>query len=120
MSDPTNPIYPLRVSIGFDTLAQAMLRVGKLGITISARAWTAKCNGHAWGIWMVDFLDWAVIRIRWHDRIVYSIGFGKDLVTGESHCLQAWRNDQLRAQAAINELRDDSVINYMRANGIPT
>lgn len=112
--------YLLRVSIGADALLQAAANFGVLGVTISARAWTAKCNGHAWGEFAVSALDAAVIRIRWHDRIVYSIGFGKDLVTGESHCLQAWRNDQLRAQAAINELRDDSVINYMRARGIPT
>jgi hypothetical protein len=107
MSDPTNPGYFLRVSIGFDALVQAMCNFGVLAVTISARAWTAKCNGHPWGIRMVSFLDWCP-------------GFGKDPVTGESHCLGAWRNDQLRAQAAIDSLREDSVINYMRANGIAT
>lgn len=115
-----NTGYFLRVSIGFDALAQAMTNFGILGITVSARSWTAKANNHRWGIWMVAFLDWAVIRVRRNGKLICSIGFGKDPVTGESHCLGAWRNDQLRAHAAIDSLREDSVINYMKAQGIPT
>jgi hypothetical protein len=36
--------------------------------------------------------------------------FGKDPVTGESHCAGAIRNDILRAKAAIAELEDDPVV----------
>ncbi len=40
--------------------------------------------------------------------------FGRDPVTGESHCKSAIENDKRRAQAAIDELNDPVVTAYLK------
>lgn len=78
--------YLLRILIAFDGLCQAFFRFGTIGVTISARAATARHRGHRWGCWMCDyFLD----RIQ------------------ANHCELARLGDMRRAKAAIDELTED-------------
>jgi hypothetical protein len=74
--------YLLRVAIALDQLLQALCNKGILGITISARAATARKHAHAWGCVLCRFLDW--------------------LET--DHCELARRNDIKRAHAVIESL----------------
>lgn len=92
--------YFLRVAIALDQLLQASGHWGKPGITISARAGTAAAHGHRWGL-----ITWRLLDRIWP--------FGRDPVTGESHCAGAIRNDILRAKAAIAELEDPIVTAYL-------
>ncbi len=93
--------YLLRVSIAWDGTWQAMANYGTIGITISARALTAAAHGHHWG----EFMFWLLDRL-WP--------FGRDPVTGKSHCVSARENDILRAQRAIAELNDPVVLAYIK------
>jgi len=94
--------YWLRVCIGFDAFVQSLFRFGTLGITISSRAGTAAAHGHRWGL-----ITWWLLDHCWP--------FGKDKITGESHCAGAIRNDIARARAAVLELSDPVVQNYIRS-----
>lgn len=89
--------YLLRLAIGLDAFVQAFFHFGVLGVTISSRCGTAAAHGHRWGL-----VGWWLLDHTWP--------FGKDPVTGESHCAGAIRNDILRAKAAIAELEDDPVV----------
>ena len=93
--------YLLRVAIGTDALLQACSNFGTLGITISARAGTAAAHGHSWGLFL-----WWLLDHTWP--------FGKNPVTGESHCAAAIRNDVARARKAIRELNDPVVVAYLK------
>jgi len=93
--------YLLRVAIAIDGFVQACANRGTIGITISARAGTAAAHGHRWGLWM-----WWLLDRMWP--------FGRDPVTGKSHCHGAIDNDKLRAQAAIDELNDPVVTAYLK------
>lgn len=69
---------------------------------MSSRIGTAAAHGHLWGKigwWLLDHTPW--------------LGFGKDPVTGESHCKSAIKNDILRAEAAIAELYDPVVQEFL-------
>lgn len=75
--------YFIRILIAFDGLCQAVFRYGTIGVTISARAATARHRGHRWGCWLCDlFLD----RIE------------------ANHCELARLGDIGRAKKAIAEL----------------
>jgi len=93
--------YLLRVCIAFDGFVQACLNRGTIGITISSRAGTAAAHGHRWGLIM-----WWLLDHTWP--------FGKNPVTGESHCAAAIRNDIMRARKAILELHDPVVTAYLK------
>lgn len=95
-----NPGYFLRLAIGLDAFVQAFFRFGTLGVTISSRIGTAAAHGHRWGL-----VGWWLLDRVWP--------FGKDPVTGVSHCKSAIANDILRAQAAIAELQDPVVVAYL-------
>ncbi len=79
--------YWLRIAIALDACIQAFFRVGVLGVTISARAGTAKAHGHLWGCWLCRLLD----HSAW-------IGFGP------GHCEDAIIHDRERARAVLTEL----------------
>jgi len=79
--------YLLRIAIALDAFVQATFRVGVIGVTISARAGTAKAHGHRWGCWLCAALDHAT----W-------IGFGP------GHCEQAIISDRERALLVLREL----------------
>jgi hypothetical protein len=74
--------YLLRVAIAFDAFVQALFRYGTLGVTISARAGTAKAKDHRWGCWLCAALDWL----------------------DPGHCGKAIKNDRRRARAVLKEL----------------
>lgn len=74
--------YILRVLIAFDGLIQAMFRFGNVGVTISARAGTAKNNGHRWGCLLCRCLDWL----------------------DADHCAKAIQGDIRRARQVLKEL----------------
>ena len=93
--------YLLRVAIAVDGFVQACANRGTIGITISARAGTAAAHGHRWGLSL-----WWLLDRAWP--------FGRDPVTGESHCHAAILNDKKRAQAAIDELNDPVVTAYLK------
>jgi hypothetical protein len=76
--------YLLRVAIALDCFVQAICTRGMLGVTISARAETARYHDHLWGCVLCRFLDWL-------DR---------------DHCHNARLNDMRRAQEAFTSLRD--------------
>ncbi|MGH9807526.1 MAG: hypothetical protein ACRD9W_09755 [Terriglobia bacterium] len=91
--------WGLRVLIALDALIQITWRGGNPGITMSSRIGTAAAHGHAWGrygFWLLDHTPW--------------LGFGRDPVTGQSHCIGAMRNDVLRARQAEHELLGDPVV----------
>ncbi len=94
-------IYLLRVCIALDGFVQAITNRGTIGITISSRAGTAAAHGHRWGL-----VTWWLLDRVWP--------FGRNKVTGESHCAGAIRNDIARARAAIIELCDPVVTAYLR------
>lgn len=75
--------YLLRVAIALDQFVQAACNRGVIGVTISARADTAREHGHRWGC----------LLCRWLDRL------------DPDHCAKARRNDIARAEAAIASLR---------------
>lgn len=90
----------MRVCIAWDGLVQACTNFGTIGITISSRAGTAAAHGHKWGL-----ITWWLLDRVWP--------FGRDPTTGESHCKGAIRNDIARAQAAIDQLNDPVVVDYL-------
>lgn len=92
--------YFLRLAIGLDSFVQAFSHFGTLGITISSRIGTAAAHGHRWGL-----IGWWLLDHTWP--------FGRDPITGESHCKGAIKNDIIRAQAAIDELQDPVVVAYL-------
>ena len=93
--------YLLRVCIALDGFVQAVTNRGTIGITISSRAGTAAAHGHKWGL-----LAWWLLDHTWP--------FGKNPITGESHCAGAIRSDIARARKAIIELHDPVVTAYLR------
>ena len=93
--------YGLRVAIGLDAFCQAVFRFGTLGITISSRAGTAAAHGHRWG-----YVMWWLLDRVWP--------FGKNPVTGRPHCKGAIESDIARAKAAIAELEDPVVQEYLK------
>jgi len=78
--------YLLRIAIAFDGLCEAFLHYGTIGVTISARAATARNHGHKWGCWLCNYF--------------------LDLIQA-NHCELARLGDIRRAQAAIDELTRD-------------
>ncbi len=104
--------YWLRILIAFDFFCEAWFRVGTLCITMSSRTFTAQAHQHKWGDLGVRFLDWAVIRWTWNGK-PQSIGFGRDFVTGKSHCEQAREGDLRRLKAATDELNDPAVLAHV-------
>jgi hypothetical protein len=76
--------YLLRVAIALDCFAQAICNRGMLGITISARAETARFHGHRWGCVLCRALDWL----------------------DPGHCAGAREGDMRRAQDVIDTLRE--------------
>lgn len=76
--------YFLRFWLAFDLFAQALLNRGQVGITISARAETARYHDHKWGCILCKILDWME----------------------RDHCHNARLNDMKRARAAYEALRD--------------
>lgn len=78
--------YLFRILIAFDGLCQAFCRFGTIGVTISARAATARAKGHRWGCWLCGYFL---------DRV------------SDNHCDRARLGDIRRAQAAIDELTAD-------------
>lgn len=93
--------YILRIWIAIDAMVQASFRFGNIGVTISSRIGTAAAHGHRWGL-----IGWWLLDHTWP--------FGKDPVTGESHCKSAIENDIIRAKAAITELEDPIVQAYLK------
>ena len=77
--------YITRVLIAVDQLFQSAFRYGRPGITISARAATARNHGHAWGCVLCRFLDWIEA----------------------DHCTNSILGDIARARAVIYELKDE-------------
>jgi hypothetical protein len=86
--------------IAGDAMIALGWRYGVPGVTMSSRMGTAAAHGHAWGrffFWFLDHTPW--------------LGFGKDKVTGESHCVGAIKNDSTRAAVdALRELLGDPVV----------
>lgn len=93
--------YWLRISIALDAFLQVFLRRGNIGVTISSRIGTAAAHGHRWGL-----IGWWLLDHCWP--------FGKDPITGESHCKGAIKNDILRAELALEELRDPVVQEFLK------
>ena len=77
--------YITRVLIAVDQLLQSAFRYGRPGITISARAATARNHGHAWGCMLCRALDWIEA----------------------DHCDGAIRGDFTRALAVLEELEGE-------------
>ena len=76
--------YWLRCWIAIDQCIQAFLNRGIIGVTLSARAETARYHNHKWGCYLCKILDW----------------IDKD------HCHNARVNDMRRAKDAYDSLRD--------------
>ena len=93
--------YLLRVAIALDGFVQACTNFGTIGITLSSRIGTAAAHGHRYGL-----IGWWLLDRCWP--------FGKDPVSGQSHCHAAILNDKKRAQAAIDELNDPVVTAYLK------
>lgn len=126
-SDYRNPSWSLRVGLGVDDLGQAITNRGLPGMSISARAGTARHDyyegthekHHLWGVWLAWLLDKAVLRFTWKGKCYLKIGFGPDPVTGQSHCDGAIDGDSWRSFDVIVALwkyrRDPELIVAMRA-----
>lgn len=89
--------YALRVCIGLDAFVQSFFRFGTLGITISSRCASAAAHGHRWGL-----VGWWLLDHCWP--------FGKDPVTGMSHCHGAVLSDIQRALSVCDQLGNDPVL----------
>jgi Cu2+-containing amine oxidase len=77
--------YILRWWLALDQFVQAAWpNRGLTGITISARAETARYHDHKWGCYLCKLLDWIE----------------------RDHCHNARLNDMKRAKAAYESLRD--------------
>ena len=94
-----------------DDLGQAIANRGLPGLSISARAGTAKYDydhgaherHHLWGVYLYWLLDKAVIRWTWCGK-PRKFGFGPDLETGQSHCDGAIFGDRWRNFKVIKSL----------------
>jgi hypothetical protein len=87
----------LHLSIAFDDFVQAWFPYGTIGVTISSRIGIAAAHGHRWGL-----IGWWLLDHTWP--------FGRDPVTGESHCKGAVRSDIERAVLVIRKLAGDPVL----------
>lgn len=105
--------YAMRQTIAWDALAQTACRYGVPGVTISSRTGTAADHGHKWGEMGERALNAAYIDIRWNGQ-TKRLFFGPDLVTGESHCTGAMKNDVIRAVGTIKEILCDDVVLLQR------
>jgi hypothetical protein len=92
---------PMRLVIATDGFGQCAMPFGKIGITISSRAFSAAAHGHKWGIWLCWILD----RTPW-------LGFGRD-ANGCPHGKQAILHDIARCDDALWELTEPETQAYM-------
>lgn len=76
--------YFLRFWLALDLFVQAIANKGQVGVTISARAETARYHGHKWGCVLCKWLD----------------------AMDRDHCYNARLNDMKRAKAAYDALRE--------------